>query len=447
MRVAVVTRPTAAPTLDPTFTARCLLQADSTAAPSSAPPASPSGCRSSTRWCPPAPPRRRRPSAPRRHAPRRPAARACTPRTSSPRRPGKDYEPSRYLKLLQAAPRPLHRLLRACRTATPPGTSPRSGCSPASTRTASARATSATASRSTRKSPSHLGGADAVRVAGRSAAATSRGTGAACASRPSSGPRRCSSKLFIRGTPEEEAREMRRIRDGQSILDDVRDQVKSLNGKLGDADRAAARPVPRPRSARPSSACSRTRSGARRPSRRWTSRPRRSDFGGAAAAPAQPAVVRHRPPRPADRLDARRSRCGSARRNARRSTGVTLAHHDASHHGQEPAKLEQLGPDRGGGDEGVRRVPRQDEGEHGGRAHAARPHRASSTPATWATRRRTTTPTCRSCSPAAGSSTQGHVAFDRKNNTLLSNLFVRMLHQMGIEAKSFGASTGVVSEV
>jgi hypothetical protein len=42
---------------------------------------------------------------------------------------------------------------------------------------------------------------------------------------------------------------------------------------------------------------------------------------------------------------------------------------------------------------------------------------------------------------------KGHVAFDRKNNTLLSNLFLRMMHQMGIEAKSFGASTGVVSEI
>ena len=42
---------------------------------------------------------------------------------------------------------------------------------------------------------------------------------------------------------------------------------------------------------------------------------------------------------------------------------------------------------------------------------------------------------------------KGHVASDTKNNTLLSNLYVRMLHHMGIEAKSFGASTGVVSEV
>ena len=38
-------------------------------------------------------------------------------------------------------------------------------------------------------------------------------------------------------------------------------------------------------------------------------------------------------------------------------------------------------------------------------------------------------------------------AYDTKNNQLLSNLYVRMLHHMGIEAKSFGASTGIISEI
>lgn len=42
---------------------------------------------------------------------------------------------------------------------------------------------------------------------------------------------------------------------------------------------------------------------------------------------------------------------------------------------------------------------------------------------------------------------QGHIAFDKQNNTLLSNLYVRMLHHTGIESKSFGASTGMVSEI
>jgi hypothetical protein len=42
---------------------------------------------------------------------------------------------------------------------------------------------------------------------------------------------------------------------------------------------------------------------------------------------------------------------------------------------------------------------------------------------------------------------QGHLAYDWKNNTLLANLFVRMLRQMDIEAESFGASTGGLGDI
>ncbi|MCB1088576.1 MAG: hypothetical protein KDM63_16180, partial [Verrucomicrobiae bacterium] len=41
----------------------------------------------------------------------------------------------------------------------------------------------------------------------------------------------------------------------------------------------------------------------------------------------------------------------------------------------------------------------------------------------------------------------GHVAYDRDNNTFLSNLFVRMIQQMGLETDRFGASTGVIGEI
>src|SRR3954470_15573179 len=44
-------------------------------------------------------------------------------------------------------------------------------------------------------------------------------------------------QLFIDGTPAEAARELQRIRDGQSILDDVGDQIKALNRKVGSPDR------------------------------------------------------------------------------------------------------------------------------------------------------------------------------------------------------------------
>jgi hypothetical protein len=44
-------------------------------------------------------------------------------------------------------------------------------------------------------------------------------------------------QLFISGNADEQAREMQRIRDGQSILDDVRGQIKTLTGNVGTADR------------------------------------------------------------------------------------------------------------------------------------------------------------------------------------------------------------------
>src|SRR5262245_44091035 len=44
-------------------------------------------------------------------------------------------------------------------------------------------------------------------------------------------------QLFIDGTPQEVAREVERIRTGQSILDGVRDQARTLAGALGPADK------------------------------------------------------------------------------------------------------------------------------------------------------------------------------------------------------------------
>ena len=41
----------------------------------------------------------------------------------------------------------------------------------------------------------------------------------------------------------------------------------------------------------------------------------------------------------------------------------------------------------------------------------------------------------------------GHLAFNRKANTPMSNLFVRMLQHAGIETDKFGSSTGALSEL
>ncbi len=126
--------------------------------------------------------------------------------------------------------------------------------------------------------------------------------------------------------------------------------------------------------------------------------------------------------------------------------GVTLAHHDASHHGQEPSKLEQLALIEEAElkvlGEFLEKMKTSTEGEqtlldrtaifYASNLGNSSSHDNNNLPILLA---------------GGGFKHAGHVAFDRKNNTPLSNLFVRMLHQMGIEAKSFGASTGAASEV
>jgi hypothetical protein len=251
-------------------------------------------------------------------------------------------------------------------------------------------------------------------------------------------------QLFVRGTPEEEVREMRRIRDGQSILDDVREQVKSLNGKLGEADRN-----------RLDLYLSSVREAEERlqQDEKWSKTPKPEvkiptpvqDFGG-------PQLLQRsrqwfdlvRLTLETDSTRVISLWLGSQERPE--IDGVTLAHHDASHHGQEPSKLEQLALI----EEAELKVFGQfldsmkasTEGDHtlldrtavfyASNLGNSSSHDNSNLPILLA---------------GGGFKHAGYVAFDRKSNTLLSNLFVRMLQHMGIEAKSFGASTGVVSEV
>jgi hypothetical protein len=251
-------------------------------------------------------------------------------------------------------------------------------------------------------------------------------------------------QLFIRGNAEEEAREMRRLRDGQSILDDVRGQVKSINNKLNDADRQ-----------RLDLFLTSVREAEQRlqQDEKWGSTPKpqvktpppTSDFGGAQLLQRsrQWFDIVHL----ALQTDSTRVVSlwlGSQERPE--IEGVTLAHHDASHHGQDPAKLEQLAlieeAELRVFGEFLDKLKKSEEGEHNllecsvvfytSNLGNSSSHDNNNLPIILA---------------GGGFKHQGHVAFDRQRNTLLSNLYVRMMQQMGIEAKAFGASTGVVSEV
>ncbi len=250
-------------------------------------------------------------------------------------------------------------------------------------------------------------------------------------------------QLFIRGTPEEVAREVRRVRDGQSILDDVRGQVKTINKQLSEVDRR-----------RLDLYLSSVREAEQRlqQDERWSSTPKpqveappAKDFGGPQLLERsrQWYDIVHL----ALQTDSTRVISlwlGSQERPE--IQGVNLAHHDASHHGQEPAKLEQLALIEEAEvrvlGEFLEKMKQSSEGEqtlldrtaifYASNLGNSSSHDNNNLPILLA---------------GGGFKHQGHLAYDRKNNTLLSNLFVRMLRQMGIETDSFGASTSVISEV
>jgi hypothetical protein len=251
-------------------------------------------------------------------------------------------------------------------------------------------------------------------------------------------------QLFIRGTPEEEARELRRLRDGQSILDDVRDQVKSLDNKLSDEDRK-----------RLDLYLSSIREAEQRlqQDEKWANTPKPQ-------VKVPPPTIEYGSQQLLQRsrqwydivhlaLQTDSTRVISLWLGSQEKPeieGVTLAHHDASHHGQEPTKLDQLALIEAAElkvfGEFLDKMQKSTEGEQTLLDRTAIFY--TSNLGNSSSHDNTNLPILLA---GGGFKHQGHLAYDRKNNMLLSNLFVRMLHQMGIEAKSFGASTGVVSEV
>lgn len=251
-------------------------------------------------------------------------------------------------------------------------------------------------------------------------------------------------RLFIQGTPEEEAREMRRVKDGQSILDDVRSQLSSLTKQLGSDDRE-----------RLDLYLSSIREAEQKlqQDETWQVTPKpkidvpapKVDFGG-------PQLVERSRQwydlvHLAFQTDSTRVinlHLGSQERPE--IQGVTIGHHDASHHGQEPAKLEQLAlieeaEIRVFG-EFLEKMKASAEGgytllDRSAVFYASNLGNASN-------HDNTNLPVLLA---GGGFKHAGHLAYDRANNTMLSNLFVRMIQQMDIEMGKFGASTGVLGEV
>jgi hypothetical protein len=252
-------------------------------------------------------------------------------------------------------------------------------------------------------------------------------------------------QLFIDGTPQEVALQVQRIRTGQSILDGVREQAKALGGTLGPADRRRIDLL---------LTSIREAEQQLQQDQAWVLRPKPK----VKAAPLTDDYTND-----LRTLDRERQwydlvhlalQTDSTRVIALWlwSYGrldipeVAIGHHDATHHGQDESKIRQLAlieeaemrlfadflKKMKETSEGGKALLDQTVVFYGSNMGNASAHTCDNLPILLA---------------GGGFKHAGHVAFDRKSNKPLSNLFVRMLQQMGIEMDRFGSSTGVISEV
>ena len=124
--------------------------------------------------------------------------------------------------------------------------------------------------------------------------------------------------------------------------------------------------------------------------------------------------------------------------------GVTMGHHDLSHHGQDPKKLEQLkilemeqmktvhellAKLKNTEEQGASLLDRTMVMFSSNLGNAAN-HSTKNLPMLFA---------------GGGFKHGQHIAFDQKNGPPLSNLYLTMLQRLGIETNKFGSSTGTLT--
>ena len=252
-------------------------------------------------------------------------------------------------------------------------------------------------------------------------------------------------RLFLNGTPQQVAEQERKLALGQSIMDAVADQAKSLERDLGARDRdrldqyfTGVRDLEK-------------RMGQ---AREWERKPK----------PIVKATIPKDPESPREYMEKARLMYDMARlafeNDSTRlvtlmldsvnspvieveGTSTTDGYHSLSHHGKSPAKLAQLdlidrehmkllgGLFNGlkGSHEGGDRLLDRTMILYGSNLGNANTHVTTNLPVLFA---------------GGGFKHGQHLLFDRERNYPLPNLFVTMLQRLGIEAKQFASSTGTM---
>ena len=251
-------------------------------------------------------------------------------------------------------------------------------------------------------------------------------------------------RMFVEGTPEEVRREMKRLQQGRSILDDLRGQLKALGKGLGQADRERIEVLAN---------SIREAETQLRQEEFWSTKPKpkvetplseiqKADANWIGSQTKWLALMHL-----ALQTDSTRVIIFSTQEhNLSNVPDLQIQHHDASHHGKDPAKIEQLS--RYEDHEfatfakfiGMLAGTRENDGTLLDRTQVlftsnlgdASAHSSSNLPVLLA---------------GGGFKHQGHVAFDTNGNKPLCNLYVRMLQKFGVDTEKFGSSTGAIAEL
>lgn len=250
-------------------------------------------------------------------------------------------------------------------------------------------------------------------------------------------------RLFLEGRPDEVEAQKRRLREGRSILDTVREQARRMGPSLGARDREKVDEY---------FTSVRELEQKMVTAEEWSKKPKPK----VDVAPIQNNTVS------ADLIGKTRLmfelshlalQTDSTRlitmlllgtSNVPPVAGVTMGHHDLSHHGQDPAKVEQLKKVEMEEIKTVRELltnlkKTQEEGESlldrtmvffSSNLGNAANHSTKNLPVLLA---------------GGGFKHGRHLAFEHDKAPPLSNIYLSMLERLGIEAGKFGSSTGTLS--
>lgn len=252
-------------------------------------------------------------------------------------------------------------------------------------------------------------------------------------------PSRIFAKLFLQGTPDEIKRQMQKLKEGRSIMDAVNAEAKRLGGRMGAADRDKLEEY-----------FTSVREMEQRLAKaeEWTLKPKPQvdakapkDIENDADTIGRLELLFGLIPL-AFQTDSTRliTILIQGRNDVPPVPGVTIDHHNLSHHGQDPEKIRQLEliekaemralakllTSLKAKQEGAGTLLDSSMVFYGSNLGNANSHDTRNLPILLA---------------GGGFKHGQHLMYDAKDNVPMCNLFVQMLQKLGIETDTFGSST------